>query len=201
MKEKKKYWESAQYSKLIDYYDFFNENLDKDIESVKELMSNITQDIRIKTETKRKDSATNQGNLSQNSELVKDLNHILLNQHTKRIGQGLALENIQELIQSNTLSIRDTQSIMLDNGYLDQELKKLEKSRKNAIHIKDFEKAAYYRDLMPTFELLILLHTISNEYETSSFFVYREGILYFVVKSTTVFNLELGKIMENKRKD
>ena len=101
MEEKKKYWESAQYSRLIDYYDFFNENLDKDIESVKDLLSNIRQGIQRKTETKRKDSATNQGNLSQNSKLVKALNKTLLNQHTKRIQPDLALENIQKLIHYN----------------------------------------------------------------------------------------------------
>jgi len=197
MADKKKHWESAQYSKLIDYYDFFNENLDKDIESVKELMSNITHNIQRKTETKKKEYSNNQGDLNQNSKLVKDLNQVLVNQHTERIEPDLALEKVQELFQSNTLPIRDTQYIMLDNGYLDQELKKLEKSRKDAVHIKDFEKAAYFRDLMPTYELLIFLHTFSNEYETSSFFVYREGILYFVVKNQNQFNVELRKVMEN----
>jgi len=197
MAKEKKYWESAQYSKLIDYYDFFNENLDKDIESVKDLLSNITQDIHRKVETKRNDSPTNQSHLSQYSKLIMELNQTLLNQHTKRIQPDLALENIQKLIHHNKQLTSGIQHIILNEENSNNELTKLEKSRKSAIQAKNFEKAAYFRDLISTFELINNFKSLSNVFETSSFFVYLECTLYFVIKNHNLFNEELRKIIEN----
>ena len=196
MAEKKKHWESAQYSKLIDYYDFFNENLDKDIESVKDLLNNITQDIHRKVETKRNDSPTNQSHLSQYSKLIMELNQTLLNQHTKRIESNSALEEIQKTIQLNNHFICNIQYIILNNKISNNELVNLKNSRKNAIQAKDFEKAAYFRDLISTFELINNFKSLSNEFETSSFFVYIECTLYFVVKNQNLFNEEIRKIIE-----
>ena len=200
MKEKKKHWESAQYSRLIDYYDFFNENLDKDIESVKELLSNVTQDIQRKTETKRKDSAINQKETNPTTILVNELNRLLQKQYEGRIGQDLALEKIQELIQSNTYLISSIQYISLDTNNAINDLKKLEKSRKDAIHNKDFEKAAFFRDLISTFKLIDNFQSLSNEFETSSFFIYSDCILYFIVVDYNLFNAKLREFIENRSK-
>jgi protein-arginine kinase activator protein McsA len=200
MKEKKKHWESAQYSRLIDYYDFFNENLDKDIESVKELLSNVTQDIQRKTETKRKDSAINQKETNPTTILVNELNRLLQKQYQGRIEQDLALEKIQELIQSNTYSISSIQYISLDTNNTINDLKKLEKSKKDAIHNKDFEKAAFFRDLISTFELIDNFQSLSNEIETSSFFIYSDCILYFVVVDYNLFNAKIREFIENRSK-
>jgi len=195
--KKKKYWESAQYSKLIDYYDFFNENLDKDIESVRGLVSDIARNIHKKKESKEMDFNNNQNNRSRSSNLVKELNHLLIEQHTKRIESNLSLEKIQQLIQTNIHLINSIQYISLNIINSDKKLRKLEKNREKAIHTKDFEKAAYYRDLISTFELLSSFHSISNEFETSSFFIYRENILYFVIKDHNPFNTKIRTFMEN----
>ncbi len=168
--------------------DYINEDLDEGVETVGDVLEQIKGTIS----NKRKGSA----DAKQKPKLTEELNVLLQRISKKELSEAFAMAEIKKKFQNYSKPIM---IYPINNFSNIDSIEKLEKQKKEAICNKDFEKAAYYRDLISELETNNKLYFTALQYDTDAFFTYWIDQVFFVVKKETFFIKEIIRLFEAEK--
>ena len=171
----------------MDIWDYINEDLDEGVEAVGDVLGQIKGTIS----NKRKKGFVD---VNQKPMLVEELNMLLQKISKKDITEASALAEIKKelLLYPKPIKVfRIDVSSNLDS------IDKIEKLKKEAIRNKDYEKAAYYRDLISELEIKNKFYNLALQHNMDAFFACWIEEVYYVVQKETSFNQDIIQLFED----